>query len=467
MTSKQQRSSPAAARPAAPDLLSPKDRLVWRLDSGNRVRPNIVIVMLLDGKPTWEDFCAWHENLCTLLPRLRTRVSHGRTPWSRPAWVPDPDFHLDHHLHRTRVAGEGTLKDAVRAAEIVAEIPFQRSRSPWHGHLIEGLKEGRSAYVLTISHSIADGIRLREVFLRQERATRPPRAADRASQKTEVGTLDALSLPGATRRSVSGKSILRRAAKAAWFLGQAARDMCDLPHSVPPAGGNFARCFFTTVVPTDTLKILAAASGGSIHDALVAAVMEGCSRYNSTLGMTRRRMRVLSPYGRAPRPTPDPSPTMGNHWFLVRFGVRAAQAGPADRIRAVRSAVRKAYHRDAADWMGAVATLAPLLPQRVLEASFLRLCASHDFVVSNIPGPRETLRVAGVRSDQIFAIAPTLGAGVTVTLLSYRTHCYVTVSIDPSVITEPILLGRHIRASIQESSASGAKQIVRHPGVVP
>ncbi|MET9297290.1 wax ester/triacylglycerol synthase domain-containing protein [Streptomyces sp. NPDC003077] len=437
-----------------PDEMSAKDNMVWRLESGRRARPIIVVVIVFDDDVSWEAFTAWHESLCSVMPRLRSRVAHGRGLGGRPHWIPDEDFSLAHHLQRVRVGGKGTRRDVFDTAELLAEIPFPQGRSPWNGYLVSGLEGGGSAYVLKISHSVADGIRLRETFLRQvATATAPQEATTSAAlDPWQVVSPMPPTGPGTPRTAPPAPSSPpgRRLAKAARFLGQAAADMLDLPHPVPPAGGQFRRRFFTTTVPLTTVKRLATASGGTVHDALVAAVVEGCRRYNAHHGVRRRRTRVFSPYGRPPRATAHDPRRQGNHWFIVRFAVRSALPGVPDRIRAVRQAVRDGYDRDAADWMGAMARLCPLLPRRLFEAVFLRLCATHDFVVSNMPGPASAASIGGHPVAEVFAIAPTLGSAVTVTLMSYRGTCHITVNIDSTVIPDADLAARHICRSIEE-----------------
>lgn len=444
------------------DEMSAKDHMVWRLESGRRARPIIVVVLFFEDAVPWEAFTAWHEGLCAAMPRLRGRVVPGRGPGGRPRWVPDEDFSLAHHLQRVEVGGRGTRRDVFDTAEVLAEIPFPQGRSPWNGYLLSGLEEGRTAYVLKISHSIADGIRLREIFLRQAAAATAPRtrgtpAAGDPWQVVSPMPRAEAPLPR-EERAVPPSPRGRRLLKAARFLGRAVLDMLDLPHPVPEAGAQFRRHFFTTTVPLPAVKRLAAASGGTVHDALVAAVTEGCRRYNAHHGVRRRRMRVFSPYGRPPRATAHDPRGQGNHWFIVRFAVRAELPDVPARIRAVRRAVRDSYHHDSADWMGAIARLCPLVPRSLFEAVFLRLCATHEFVVSNMPGPTSAASIGGHRVSEIYAIAPTLGSAVTVTLMSYRDTCHIAVNIDPTVIPDSHLVARHICQAVRElAEPSGSR----------
>ncbi|WP_181792707.1 wax ester/triacylglycerol synthase domain-containing protein [Streptomyces sp. WELS2] len=436
------------------DEMSAKDHMVWRLESGRRARPIIVVVMFFEDEVSWEEFTLWHEGLSAAMPRLRSRVVPGRGPGRRPRWVPDEEFSLLNHLQRVEVGGEGTRRDTFDTAEVLAEVPFPQGRSPWNGYLLTGLEDGGTAYVLKISHSIADGIRLREIFLRQATAetgtrSRGAPAAGAPWQVVSPMPAGAASTPRG-ERPVPSSPRGRRLLKAARFLGRATLDMLDLPHPAPAAGGQFRRHFFTTTVPLSAVKKLATASGGTVHDALVAAVTEGCRRYNTHHGVRRRRMRVFSPYGRPPQATAHDSRSQGNHWFIVRFAVQAELLDVHTRIRAVRRAVRDSYHHDSADWMGAIARLCPLVPRPLFEAVFLRLCATHEFVVSNMPGPTSAASINGHRIGEIYAIAPTLGSAVTVTLMSYQDTCHIAVNVDPTVIPDSHLVADHICRAVRE-----------------
>ncbi|MEU1390008.1 MULTISPECIES: wax ester/triacylglycerol synthase domain-containing protein [unclassified Nonomuraea] len=424
------------------DEMSPKDQMVWRLETGHRARPVILAIMEFDGPLDWQELITWHEGLIALMPRMRAKVVNHRGLLRRSHWTPDPDFELSHHLKRVPVKGKGLQRDLLDTAETLAEVPFKHGRSPWDGYLIEGLDGGRSAYLLKISHSMADGIRLRELFLRHA-------ANDATHAGADWSVIDPMLPPAPPQREKrSWWDLARRGGKAGWFLAQAGRDMLNLPHPVPPADGHFARRFYTTVVPLAPFKQLALAGGGTVHDALVAAVMEGCRRYNQHHRTARRHMRVFSPYGRPPTGGGHDPALAGNHWFIVRFAVPGNVPEITDRIAMVRNAVKTAYHRDSIDWMGAIATLSPLIPQAVFETAFLRLCASHDFVVSNMAGPDAPLSIGRAQATQIYAIAPTLGSALTVTLLSYRHSCHLTVNIDPNVIRDSDLLGQCVAESL-------------------
>ncbi|MFJ8746005.1 acyltransferase domain-containing protein [Embleya sp. NPDC127516] len=143
--------------------MNAKDHLVWRLETA--VRPDIVILVVLDGIVDHNSLLAWHHRAAEMIPRMASRVHAPRTRWAHPRWEPAPHFNPARHVHRVSVPGRGTRHDLLTLAEALTQSPFVPGRPPWESYLVEGLEDGTCAYLLKISHCIADGLRLRELFL--------------------------------------------------------------------------------------------------------------------------------------------------------------------------------------------------------------------------------------------------------------------------------------------------------------
>ena len=72
--------------------------------------------------------------------RLRQKVVMPTLPTAAPRWVIDPDFNLDFHVRRVRVAS--TLREVMDLAEVALQSPLDISRPLWTATLIEGLHSG-------------------------------------------------------------------------------------------------------------------------------------------------------------------------------------------------------------------------------------------------------------------------------------------------------------------------------------
>lgn len=85
-------------------------------------------------------------------------------PTAAPRWVVDPDFNLDFHVRRVRVAEPGTLREVFDLAEVMLQSPMDISRPLWTATLVEGLPDGKAATLLHLSHAVTDGVGSVEMF---------------------------------------------------------------------------------------------------------------------------------------------------------------------------------------------------------------------------------------------------------------------------------------------------------------
>lgn len=75
--------------------------------------------------------------------------------------------------------------------------------------------------------------------------------------------------------------------------------------------------------------------------------------------------------------------------------------------------------------------------------------APFNVVVSNVPGPRQPLHVAGARLVDFFSAGPVLeGIGVNVTAWSYMDHLDVMVTSCARALGEPTLVAEAMRRQL-------------------
>jgi WS/DGAT/MGAT family acyltransferase len=422
--------------------MSPKDLLMWRLEKDPQVQPIMVLLMVLDGRVDLPALHAWHRHAAQAVPRLAARVVSARNPFASPRWVPDPLFDPSRHIRRVSLEGKGTTADLLELAELLTPVPFVPRRPPWEAYLIDGLEEGRTAYLLKISHAIVDGTRLREMFLRQPFAEAAGPVAVVPSGRAEANGTGRSRVP-------RGSSRLRRGTTALRFGAEITRQLADPPRRPEAAGDGVSRRYMSLSVPIPLLRAAGRSGGGGDQEALVAAMAEGCHRYYRHWGIDRPVLRTLAPYARAPLTRQDPSP-VGNHWFLVRMDL-PAEAGWAERVQAAQRGAMRAYHRNAPDWMGAAAQAIRVAPGDWFPKAFGRFCGSCDFITTTVPGPKRAAALAGVPVREVHGIGPTLGGAVTATTVSYAGKYNITLSVDPAVVPDPEQLARCITESVAEA----------------
>src|ERR1700733_10866877 len=147
-----------------PTALGPVDYLLHRGEANPRTRSGIMALEILDTTPDWDRFRARFDNASRRVLRLRQKVVVPTLPTSSPRWVVDPDFNVDYHVRRMRVAEPGTLRQVFDLAEVMLQSPLDIARPLWTPTLIEGLADGQAATLLHLSHPVTDGVGSVEMF---------------------------------------------------------------------------------------------------------------------------------------------------------------------------------------------------------------------------------------------------------------------------------------------------------------
>lgn len=142
--------------------MSELETLMWRSERHPELSSTIVAVMLLDTAPEWDRLWAAHEWAVDLIRRTRERVQEPILPVGPPVWVEDDDFKLANHLRRARLDTPNDHRDdratLLAYAERFALAPLNRRRPLWEAVLVEGLADGKAAYLLKLHHSVTDGL---------------------------------------------------------------------------------------------------------------------------------------------------------------------------------------------------------------------------------------------------------------------------------------------------------------------
>ncbi len=200
-----------------PEELSPVDQILHRGEANPRTRSGIMTLEILDTTPDWQRFRTRFDNASRKVLRLRQKVVMPTLPTAAPRWVIDPDFNLDFHVRRVRVAEPGTLREVMDLAEVALQSPLDISRPLWTATLIEGLAGGRAALMVHLSHAVTDGVGGVEMFANLYDLERDAAAARRSAAADSAGPvakrLDAAGVQPAARRDrrrCSRRAVRRR-----------------------------------------------------------------------------------------------------------------------------------------------------------------------------------------------------------------------------------------------------------------
>ncbi len=377
-----------------------------------------------------------------LLPPFRRRLVWVPMQLHHPLWVEDRDFDLDYHVRRVGIPQPGTQAEMDELIGDIGSRPLDRARPLWQIWVLEGLEGGRVAFAAKIHHAAADGVAagalLANVMSLTRDAPPPPVPAEPwRGERVPTGLellIDAfadllktfLRLPqllGTTGRGV--KDVLRH------------RQGTDSPPprpivDVPKASFNTAltphRVFASTSLPLGRVRALKDAAGVKLNDVVLAIVSGSLRHYLGERGELLDRSLVAGiPVG---TDAPDAGPRLiGNRVSNMFTSLATDRDDPTDRLEAIHRITMEAKQVQQTLGLELMQDWVEFTPPRALTLfmraySRARMARHHrppiNLVVSNVPGPRDPLYIAGAELTDLFSVGPILeGVGLNVTVWSY------------------------------------------------
>lgn len=460
----------------ASDEMNALEALMWRVEVDPQLRSTIFLINVLDRVPEWDRLVAAHEWGTRMVPRFRKRVAEAPLGVGGPYWTTDEQFDLHYHVRRIGLPAPGTWTQVLTTAEQIAMTPFDRSRAPWEAYLIEGLKDGRCAYMLKLHHSVTDGMASTQLFNGLYSRSREPNAAKPQPPMPPVDTIGSAQalvrqagrdVRGATGliRSI-GAGLLRSASRPADSVRDALGYADSLRRVITPPTSHPSpllreRSMSSRLVALDVsfadFRTAAKSVGTSINDAFVASQLGGFRLYHEALGCPIETMPVSMPI--SVRRENDPEG--GNRFAGASFDAPVGIADPARRLQTFHAMVRKARAEVAVDALGFVSPALARLPTSVLARVTGALTRGNDLQTSSIPGIMgEDVFLAGGRIDRAFGFGPLPGCAVMSGMVSHADRCCVGINIDPAAVTEVELFGECIEQGF-------AEVLALHPGAEP
>ncbi len=424
----------------------------------------------VEGWSAYEALRDQIEHRLPLLEPLRRRVVEVPFELDHPYWIRDPEFDLDYHLRETAIPPPG---DDSQLANLVARIvgrPLDRSHPLWEAYVIEGLADDRFAILTKIHHATVDGASGAEFMaimfdddpdddleIDDELAAVmdlwKPEPVPSAPEVMRQALTDVLRKPGKLARLqvrslraigeltrnrglVGFAEVARSFPNPRAMLGSRTPIEVDAPPTVPdgtapptPFNGAITphRRVAIRTAPLDDVKQIKNALGATVNDVVMAVVSGALRRYledhealptNPLVAMIPVSIRTGEEEDRwtnrvsaifAPIPTDQPDP-------VARVGaVHEAMDVAKDRFTLLPADVLTEYSQFAPP---ALATRAIRLATRLKVGD--RLNPPFNLVISNVPGPRQPLYLAGARVLHYYPLSTIVeGQGLNVTVQSY------------------------------------------------
>jgi diacylglycerol O-acyltransferase len=420
----------------------------------------VLDVSTVPGGYDFERFRHELDRRLHLLPPFRRRIVQVPGQLHHPVWIEDPDFDLGYHVRRMGVPAPGGREQMDQVIADIASWPLDRSKPLWEIWMLEGLEGGHVGFLAKIHHAVADGVAAAAMLANVMASTaedvdppppvqpwRPEPIPSRSRLLIDAlrdFVLGLLRLPGLLRRTVDGMKRVSAHRKSAEIATP--RPILDTPNT--PFNGSLTphRSFATSTLALGDVKEAKAAFGVTINDIVLAMVAGSLRAWLDKRGALPDRALVAG----VPVSTDDPDAIkrLGGNKVSNMFTTLATDIeDPVSRLHAIHdvtSAAKEMHNILGADMLADWSEYTPPRPYSWFMRQYSRfgLAERHrppiNLVVSNVPGPREPLFVAGARMEGIYSVGPILeGIGLNVTVWSYCDQLNVGVIACREHISDP------------------------------
>ena len=453
MTTSKERSTP----------VSPVDLAWLRMDHPT----NLMVVSALlsfDRPPDWERLLETIERRLLVFDRFRQRVVERGRVWKRPCWEENPHFDLSTHVRRYALPSPGDERTLCEVVSRLVSTPLHPEMPLWQLHLIEGYRGGE-ALLVRVHHAVGDGMALMRVLLSLtgddeedgRRAGEP--AAEAAEESPERAGLTAMLANGLDLlRPARLLELAGRGVDGVGAAGHILLRAADPPTALKGELGVEKRVAWSDEVPLEKIKEIGRVSGCTVNDVLLAAVSGAIRRY---LGIEE----ATDVHAAVPVDLRDPSEplSLGNRFGLVFVSLPVSVDDPLERLFEVRRRMDQLKASPEAGLALKILAGLGLTSAEVQKALVEFVGAKTTAVITNVPGPRVPVRLAGAEVRSIMFWVPMSGrVGLGVSLLSYAGGVRLGIATDAGLVGDP---ERLVAEFHRELAAYG--RLVRLPEVEP
>ena len=448
------------------DPLSPLDAgFVEAEDEDPHVSMAIASIAVFEGPaPTYEEFVETIEQHLHLVPRYRQKLRTTPLRLGPPVWVDDPHFDIRYHIRRTALADPGGDEELARLMARVMSQRLDREHPLWEDWMVTGVAQGRWALISKVHHSMVDGISgtdLYRVMFDTPPAEAGPSAGSKAPEPSAAELLARAALSGFGLPFRGGRAVvnlLRRPPATYREALGTLRALGKLMGAVPPAPPSSLsgpigqqRRYTWVRVPLDDVRTIKRSLGGTVNDAVLAAISAG---FRSLL-LSRCELPVA---GQVPSLVPVSLRAPGEEniyenrvsAMIVELPVHLSD--PLEQLVAVRSQIRGLKESSEPAAGKTFVSLARYAPYPIVSLSRFAFRLPQREIVTvttNVPGPNQTLYCLGRPAVEILPyvpIASTVRIGVAI--FSYCGQITFGITGDYETCPDVDVLAQGIRDGV-------------------
>lgn len=438
-------------------FMSPVDLAWLRMDDPNNLMI-ITGIMVFETKLDVERFKDAIRGSLLKFRRFRQRIVQPRLPLMRPYWEDDPYFALEEHLEHVTLTPPGDQAALHDLVSVVMSTDLDRSRPLWHFYIVDDYQDG-SALVVRLHHCIADGIALIQVLLsmtdlepdavreydpvelaQRDRPTRGDGGLTLRRELKNAVHLSSRALGEGFQMLTDREHAAERLTQARDFTAAVARLALRWPDPPTPFKGELGyqkRAAWSHPVDLDQVKLTGKAFGGTVNDILLTAVSGALRRYllERDEPVEGLDIRGFIPVNLRPNLFEE---ELGNKFGLVFLSLPLGIDDPLERLLELKrnmDDLKASYEAIAA--YGVLGVMG-VVPPRIQDIAVSIFDTKGTAVMTNVPGPRQTLYMAGAPIKTIMAWVPQSGRiSLGVSIISYEGQVYLGVATDAGLVPDP------------------------------
>jgi diacylglycerol O-acyltransferase / wax synthase len=470
------------------DRLPPEDAAFLYLES-KETPLHIGSVSVLDGHIRLEDYIEFISSKLPLIPRYRQRLVVPPFHLGHPTWEDDPDFDIRNHIHQAHLK-RGTVAELQGLAGQIFSKLMNRNRPLWDLTLVDGLQDGRSAFISRVHHCLVDGVSgvgIINVMLSPTREPEPPHQSQPFHAPPLPGSgpslLDALasSFSDSVQRILAAQmasldlagTLLGGQALHVWNqlapLGpELLAPLERLPFNRPVLGPRKVAWAELSLADVGAIrKVL----GGTLNDVALTAVTLAVGRYAELHGQSieNRLLRLMVPVNLR---RDEKQHGFGNRVSALPVNIPLDIHDPAVLLNAVRQrteAMKSAHVADLIQLAGFWLGIAPAPLQAALGplAAVLPL-PLFNMVCTNVPGPQYPLYLLGHEMLTFHPYVP-IGneMGVCCAIQSYNGKLYFGLTADSAAAPDVRRLNDFLEEAFGELRRAAGIQPSHRERVAP
>jgi len=408
---------------------------------------------------------AFEEQLAKNFPRFRQRVVGFSSGSGRAFWEDDPYFDVRSHLLHISLPEPGTTATLQRLFSDLMSTALDRSKPLWRVYLIDNY-EGGSVLFLRVHHCLADGISLVRVILSMMETangdillpagnlpleTEAPRrgffrSAARLAGRTAVGAvkLSEFLVSEGIETVRNPSEVVETMVSAGLNTAAGAAVLARLIISSPDREsifrgqlGTSKRVLWSEPVDLQLVKNIGYATGSTVNDVLFAALTGALGEFMAEEGDTIEAsdLRAMVPVNLR---TAEEPLQLGNQFGMVYLSLPVSIDDPLQRLFEVKRRMDALKRSPEAVVVYQVLNLLGALPGELAAHAVDIFAAKASAVLTNVPGPQETLYFDGVPMRRMMFWVPQSGdIGLGISIISYDGHVALGIVIDEKLVGTP------------------------------